>query len=273
MAYPEVSIDQMSYLALHLAMKEVVDGQEIQTGSGTGFLYKNGGRYYLVSNWHVLTGLDPVTKRTKTARPRLAEIPILKSKTPIQWRRIRKALYEDEDMDKPLFLVHPEHGCRIDVAALPLNLPEGLMPTLLEDLDLDDSPLELIDDVYILGFPYRRTGGGNFPIVKRGSIASEPAIPIEELPKMYIDTASREGMSGAPVVYRRIGIHGLKNGLLTSKSSVGEIRGFVGVYSGRIKDEDDQDNLKAQLGIVWRKEVIDQIIDGGERESIDNMTN
>ena len=35
---------------------------------------------------------------------------------------------------------------------------------------------------------------------KRARIASEPIIDIQDRPLMYIDTASRSGMSGSPVI-------------------------------------------------------------------------
>ena len=51
-------------------------------------------------------------------------------------------------------------------------------------------------------------GGAMFPIWKRGSIASEPEIPIDGKPMFYIDTATRQGMSGAPVFAQTSGFWG-----------------------------------------------------------------
>ena len=39
------------------------------------------------------------------------------------------------------------------------------------------------------------------PIWKKSTIASEPDIDINNLPCFYIDSTTREGMSGAPVVF------------------------------------------------------------------------
>ena len=47
---------------------------------------------------------------------------------------------------------------------------------------------------------------------------------------------------------------------------IGMIRSFLGVYSGRIGAED---NFKAQLGIVWKKTVIEEILAAKKRSSID----
>jgi len=46
---------------------------------------------------------------------------------------------------------------------------------------------------------------------------------------------------------------------------IGEIQNFVGIYSGRILGKTE---LEAQLGIVWKKEVIDEIIDGEFKDEI-----
>ena len=91
----------------------------------------------------------------------------------------------------------------------------------------------------------------------------EEDIDYERLPKMFVDTASRPGMSGSPVIFRRTGIHGAKNGELKPDSIIGTIQNFVGIYSGRVLGKTE---LEAQLGIVWKKEVIDEIIDGNTKD-------
>jgi hypothetical protein len=55
----------------------------------------------------------------------------------------------------------------------------------------------------------------------------------------------------------RSGIHGIVYGVVTASTVIGRIRNFIGVYSGRI----GTDELKAQLGVVWKAKVIDEIID------------
>ena len=72
--------------------------------------------------------------------------------------------------------------------------------------------MKVADEVFILGFPYKIGNASQIPIWKRGSVASEPELDCDNLPKLFVDTASRPGMSGSPVIYKRIGIHGVKNG-------------------------------------------------------------
>lgn len=50
----------------------------------------------------------------------------------------------------------------------------------------------------------------------------------------------------------------LKDGKPTDGSTIGEIRSLCGVYSGRLLS----DGTNTQLGRVWKKEVIEQTIEG-----------
>ena len=75
---------------------------------------------------------------------------------------------------------------------------------------------------------------------------------------MLIDTATRSGMSGSPVIIKRTGVHGLVEDERFSTAA-----GFVGIYSGRYGVSSNKGYV--QLGIVWRKEVIEEIITGKVR--------
>jgi len=68
-------------------------------------------------------------------------------------------------------------------------------------------------DAFILGFPKGIAHQQLLPIWKRGSIATEPEIPREDdLPVFLVDTATREGMSGAPVLLRSFSGYGRADG-------------------------------------------------------------
>ncbi len=72
-------------------------------------------------------------------------------------------------------------------------------------------------------------------------------------PSFLIDTATREGMSGSPVV------HVDRSAALEFSGVVkpGRTIRFVGVYSGRHIGKKE---IEAQLGVVWRQEVINDIL-------------
>lgn len=255
----EVTIDKLSYTAVPL---KILTKQGMELAICTGFIYKNLDKYYLITNWHCVTGKNSETKepigKNGFVLPGEIEIPFLKTKNPISWIRYKYKLIDSEL--NPLWLIHPNYKEKVDVIALPITIPEGIIINNINEVPFDNYKALIADDIFILGFPYNINGTGNFPIWKRGSIATEPDIDYEQKPQILVDTASRTGMSGAPVIFRRSGIHGIKNGELNDNSIFGEIENFVGIYSGRYKGDSEFD---AQLGIVWKERVIKEIINGG----------
>jgi hypothetical protein len=163
-------------------------------------------------------------------------------------------------MQNPLWLEHPIHKQNVDVVAIKLNqeVIDSHKLFAINKISFDEEKEEVADEAFVVGYPFNDTTYLQMPIWKKASIASEPDINIEQLPKFLIDTATRSGLSGSPVIMQRIGVHGMVDGKMVATSSIGRIRKFSGIYSGRIGD----DELKAQLGIVWKARVIDEIIDG-----------
>jgi hypothetical protein len=76
------------------------------------------------------------------------------------------------------------------------------------------------------------------------------------LPKLYIDSATREGMSGAPVYAQESGFWLPKGKTLPEDGCFGKGYCFLGIYSGRV----GEDSFLAQLGVVWKEEAILDII-------------
>lgn len=177
-------------------------------------------------------------------------------------RREHLPLYKDAEMQEPVWLCHPTYGRAVDVVAIPLpaEISEQYQLFPINEIDFDTAyRTEVADDAFVVGYPFSDTTHLQLPIWKRASVASEPDVDLEQMPKIFIDTATRSGLSGSPVVMQRVGIHGASGGKLTGSEIIGRIRNFVGVYSGRI----GKDESKAQLGIVWKARVIDEIIDSG----------
>jgi hypothetical protein len=131
--------------------------------------------------------------------------------------------------------------------------------------DFVDFEPSIGDDVFVLGYPGGVDGGHELALWKRGSIASQPSVDLDQLPKLLIDTATRKGMSGSPVIARQSGIivpRGVstKPGALSGMEIIGRADTFLGIYSGRIGD----DEFGLQLGIVWKASVLDQIVKNGK---------
>src|SRR5205085_9713799 len=110
----------------------------------------------------------------------------------------------------PVWLAHPTRQRGSDVVAIPVDELGrdpliNLYPinTLRSEADL---AVRIGMDVFILGYPFGAPPPG-FPVWKRGSIASEPDLTRLGRGFLIVDTASRPGMSGAPVIRRSWGTH------------------------------------------------------------------
>ncbi|MEJ7935979.1 hypothetical protein WG907_17240 [Sphingobium sp. AN558] len=108
--------------------------------------------------------------------------------------------------------------------------------------------------VFILGFPFGRLGVG-MPVWKQGALASEPFLaPLLDHRLLIVDTASRPGMSGSPVIQRVHGQVELAGGYGRNASGDGACN-FIGIYSGRFHTNDGSD---AQLGRVWPAILVEE---------------
>lgn len=248
---------------LHLCFKPT----NAVLSSGTGFLYEFAGTCYLVTNWHNVSGRNPDTGKCLSetlAIPDMISTMFRLKDQPATCRREEIRLYLDDQMREPVWYEHPKYGPAVDVVVIPI--PEAtagaykFFPINAIAFDTEYKE-EVADDAFVIGYPFSDTTYLQLPIWKRASIASEPDVNVDQLPKLLIDTATRPGLSGSPVIMQRVGIHGITSGQFRGNEVIGRIRTFLGIYSGRI----GTDELKAQLGIVWKARVIPEIIEAKTR--------
>jgi Trypsin-like peptidase domain len=234
---------------------------DTRLGQGTGFMWKIQEKYYLVTNWHVLSMRDFFTRenlRADAGRPN-----ILRALFNMQTGSFDKQRWDikiRDDDDKPLWLVHP--GRRVDVAVLPIPFkPEELIISLYPLNVLANARLrvEIGMEVFILGYPFEIAPPA-YPVWKRGSIASEPQL-VQLTDYMLVDTASRPGMSGAPVIRRSWTNHMVEPGVVALVDT--PLNRFIGVYSGRVPTDHPHE---AQIGLVWGDYLIHEIIAGNIRD-------
>lgn len=246
-------------------------------GSATGFFIEHAGKIFFVTNWHVVSGCHPESGEV------LDDTKAVPHKIVLQMRPIGSTklelshelpLYRDEKGDnasfeqvqngsgiKPIWFEHPQLGRKIDVVAIPFDeLPKNadisrVTKDLLvfRDLFTGNMQVQISDDVHVLGYPLGIERDLTFPIWKRASIAYEPQHKPEDLPKLLIDTATRPGMSGSPVIWTFLEPVPKLDGVEQPRTLV------IGVYSGRL----GADEVKAQLGIVWRIEDVVTILTSG----------
>jgi hypothetical protein len=234
--------------------------RDVPLGLATGFFKKENEQVFLITNWHVVTGRHH--EDTTRVLHNMGAIPDrLRFKVPIRghagkWTApIEWPLYEDLDSgdspNKPIWYEHPTYRDRADIVAIPIQLPpNGWVRTVDEINSMPSMRNDIGDEIFVLGYPKGIDGGGEFPIWKRASIANEPGVTRVGPHHVLIDTATREGMSGAPVIKienRPIYVEGLRP------------RKFIGVYSSRL----GRGEIEAQLGKVWDASLINEIIRGG----------
>jgi len=259
---PDFSTESLIPFSIDLLFSET----GVCLAKATAFFYKKKDSLYLITNWHCFTGLNPRTKKqigkhagkSDTVRFRMHQ----QKGFEFNFFYFDTRLYNDELMESPRWLVHPKFKEQVDVVALEIKTSSEYkcIPVNDPELDFEDIRAKVADDVFILGYPYNIRQNGVLPIWKRASISTEPDFDYEELPIILVDTASRSGMSGSPVILRRKGIYAKEGVGLTATKQC-----FLGVYSGRILGETE---LEAQLGIVWKKEVIEEIITGNMNDEV-----
>jgi len=238
--------------------------RETELGTATGFFARRGDQLFLVTNWHVVSGrdfqdghvLDP-----NQGIPDRVRFLVGCEGHDGEWMDANSLLYRDADAnqapEEPLWLEHAHHGHAIDVVALPIALPAGAAVRTIDAVNsVPKMVVKVSQSVFVLGYPIALSGGRGFPIWKRASIATEPAISLDGLPKMLVDTATRKGMSGSPVIARADGEFDVE-GPPAAYRPPGRVYRFLGVYSGRL----GSDEMQAQLGIVWREHALAEILE------------
>jgi len=220
-----------------------------QIGVATGFVVKNNSSHYLITNWHVVTGRNP---RNNQPLSGMAEPNMLKvwfhGQQLGHWLR-KEVDIIDRDANK-LWLEHARRR-EVDVVAIPLNPSDDIkiydLDLALADFDLMIYPSEAVS---IIGFPEGITSHGKFPIWKTGHVASDIDIDWGDKPAFLIDATTKSGMSGSPVIAKRVSIYQTSKG-----NQIGNAVRFLGVYSGR-----EIDVAGIEIGFVWKPRVISEIL-------------
>ena len=256
--------------------------------TGSGFFFELASEWFLITNWHNISGRHAFSKRPLGRSRRFPWYLDVKLATYLAGTEKfttvahRVEIYED---GKPRWFEHPNLGSDCDVIALPFERPELCPPFMHNAANLISStrvPVQPGTTVFIVGFPRSISVGIGLPLWKSGYIASEPYYDAtiegeisdlggltngRTIPAFFIDSQTREGMSGAPVFASYTGAWDTAEpyGPLSfdapnffNRTDVilsGTASEFVGCYSGRVGVEEEG----AALGLCWRKDVIELI--------------
>jgi hypothetical protein len=211
----------------------------------TGLLAQTPGHgTFLITALHNFTGREPDgrCKSSTGGVPNFVEITGY-------WFHQRLALYEngnDPNTCTYKFWRHPL-GPLLDIAVLPVQGAQAA--SALDASFLHPTRhgafvrLSVSQLCFVVGYPeglfLRQSPNSVLPIWKTGHIASEPSVYVDDVPKLLIDVATCEGMSGSPVYV-----------------SEEDCNRLVGIYTGRTSQV-------SELGFVFAPEVILKIIETG----------
>lgn len=255
---PTVTVDPWSFTTTPVQMRR--DDLKLAIGTASFWRGPHGG-LSLITCWHNVTGTHPETGQSLSphgGRPNRIRFFFPERGLAGQRHTAEVSLYDAEGV--PIWRVHPKHRQRVDVVAIPIHgspAPEHYLN------DLPEVPLRRLvgSDVFILGHP-EGISREHMPVWKRGSLAFDPGL-IDDDHYLYtlVDSASRSGMSGSPVVQRQYGT------ILTDDSPHAHIHTaatrFFGVYSGRYAAKDE---LGAHLGMVWPEMLVRAVLNSTTRD-------
>jgi hypothetical protein len=104
---------------------------------------------------------------------------------------------------KPRWTKHPGE----DIAGLPVELPADVecvpfrLHQLASEADLKARRVRVAQEAWIPGFPAQlEANEAGWPVLRRGSIATHPLLPLTTTKTLLVNVASFGGDSGAPVV-------------------------------------------------------------------------
>lgn len=257
---------EVNGLSICSVMLEMYFGDQL-LAKGTGWFWRLSDGVALVTAWHNLSGLHHTLRKPLS---RYGGVPDrvryrYMARSPQTFQDAELPLYLDEDRTQPRWFVHPTCGSYLDMAFLGLQMAGGDVACVNDTILMMRTSGRPGYDVFAVGYPQGVRMVGVLPVWKRGSIASDPDIPVEGLPKFYVDMAGRGGLSGAPVYHVQQGV--VVNETATGKSiGVGDQVAFLGLYSGRAADQlppEAKSEESTDLGFVWQAKFVEEMLING----------
>lgn len=258
-----LNIDYLSTIPLKVEMVFMNNHKEHHMGYVTAFILVNPineNEQYLITNWHVVTGLNPVDGVTildtnGCRRPNALRVKFYDKSGIGAWTSRLIPLYLETELFIDKRWIEHIHGYSVDVVAVPLNQVIERSEYYCNGFNKDEENRIMYltpgENVSIIGYPEGKSFGENYPIWKSGCIASDLCA---NNTYFLIDATTRPGRSGSPVFAKRPSHFLLDNKTLKFVPRIE----FLGVYSGRISDT-------SHVGKVWHPSVIDDIISIGDK--------
>lgn len=234
--------------------------------SATCFAVSHAGRWFLVTNRHVVTGVDQNTGFVHDEHGRVPDqlaICLPTGELGQDWYVHGEPLYDDDGA--PLWTEHPTQAGRVDVVALEFHKPpQGRCFGATLD-DPHDFPVTVGEPVTAIGY---RGGEADFAFFAQWiECVLETPLADEQhaLPRFLINGAIAGGSSGSPVVAHRDNAEALRrsDGSLIGSNWASRL---LGVYSGRLISRESEDPAH-QIGVVWNLQCLRDIINAAANKA------
>lgn len=221
------------------------DGSGHVISHGTGFFWRVDSRVFLVTARHVVSGVNPFDDSVMSETGFLPEIircfpsGYVDDSRRIVARHVGIELPVRID-HQPQWLEDPRFSeLRTDIAAVELSFDNLSLVICVNDApDIFSDIVSLVGfECSILGYPTANFGGLKTPVWRRGTIASDPSLPVDGKPMFLLDASTSPGFSGGPVFRRHSGPapRRMADGQIEIDASKVLTTAFVGVYCGRFQ--------------------------------------
>lgn len=242
-----INISMPSVQSLHLEL--LFAHGETSISTATGFVCMSPAGPVLVTNWHNVSGINPVTgKHLSDTLTEPNQIAISHNGQSLGsfFRRVER-LHNDDG--EPRWIEHPKWGRRADMVALKLTSLQGVTLHPYDTQKDADIAVGVAEVVSVVGFPFGLQAGGT-AIWATGAVASEPDFDYGDQPVFLIDCRARTGQSGSAVIAHRTGLVRRKNGGTALGAAATRL---MGIYCGRVNNESD-------IGRVWKTSAIEELL-------------
>lgn len=237
---------QLPWGSMSTFLLEMRRGERI-LARGTCLTVSHGGRWFVVTNRHNVTGRNQYTDQPINPHGAVPDHLVLCLPTPDlgnRWWGHAMALYDEDD--RPLWSEHPRLGAAVDVVALPFDKPpEARCFGVMLD-DHCDFPVEVGEPLHVVGYRDGEPLFSAFPQWIETRLRSDRSGEWNGLPAFLVEGRLAPGSSGSPVFAYRTETADLR---CSDGGPVGSdwATRFMGVYSGRTPES---------LGVVWNLEAV-----------------